>query len=160
VLHHAYCPGVRNQRQIKLQLSVGNRGDRPLDANIKNIRLLIPGTEMPPGWTTNGFQTTDWSVVSINDISYVAIPANANGAAEPYEPGYTTWASHWGAGTLEPGQPPYTGSGPNHADIVFYVPPASPDEPSGVAVVTEDGRGVLGYSMTPWSYDSFEPKDF
>lgn len=139
------CEGPRDQGQVKVQISVTNTGEVPINASIENIRLLLAGP-MPGPWTPNG-PVTQPSTVVIGDQSYTAIPANGNRLAEPWL-GSRTFASHWPAGPLEPGQS-FSGDGPNQADLVFYVPhdPNGEYRVGGIAVVTNDGSTALGWSL-------------
>ncbi len=136
------CEGPRNQGQIKVQLSVTNTSQVPINAAIGNIRMLVAG-DMPGPWTPNQ-PAAQPSTVTVEGRTYTAIPANGNGA---WESEYNTFASHWYAGTVNPGET-YTGDGPNNADLVFYVPAAPNGDVAlnGLALVTNDGNTVLGWS--------------
>lgn len=147
-----HCPGPRNQYQVKLQLSVTNSSNEVLNAAIANIRLLVRG-DLAGSWTPVQpvGQTTR---VIFDGKTYTSVPANGNKVSEPQ---YGTWASHWYAGSLSPGQT-YSGQGPNQADIVFYVPNGQAVD--GVALVTNDGGAVLGWQPTSeWPPDG-DPHTF
>lgn len=151
------CIGPRQQGQVILQLRITNRSSVPLNAAIANIRLLVPGDTPMEGWTPNE-PTAQLSRVVLDNGSYWAIPANGNKA---WEPEHGTFASHWYAGTLEPGQS-HSASGIDTGEVVFYLPLNSDGQATvtGVALVTNDGASVLGWQPTESWPPSTSPKTF
>lgn len=157
VLNTCMCTGPRNQGQVIVQLRVTNTGPSDLDVAIENVRLLVPEPLMGP-WTPNE-PVADYSIVTVGEDRYVALPANGNRA---WEPEFSTFASHWYADSLTPGQS-HSPQGKDSGEVVFYVPHA-PDtgviKVFGVALVTDNGRTVVGWQGTDEWPPSTDPNSF
>jgi hypothetical protein len=157
VHHHCFCMGPRDQFQTKIQLSITNVSQVPLNASIGNMRILVAG-DMPGPWTAKDPAAQE-SHVTLYGRSYTAIPPNGN---RSWEPDYGTFASHWYAGTLAPHET-YSGEGKDNADLVFYIPlgPGGQGTLDGVALVTNDGMTVLGWQpVSSWPEQIDDPRTF
>lgn len=142
-------PAVRGQLQIKVQVKVKNVGRHALDISRKHFVLIVtslnrakwspprighPPTEVPFKTTYNGHHV--WAIPANYDRAYDPLPEN---------PGYGTFATHWGGGTLEPGATFWPVDHQRGA-LVFYRPIVKHqknlrDGVMGVAYVT--GRHIV-----------------
>jgi hypothetical protein len=125
VTHWCGLDAPRNQWQIKIQLRIKNTGRHPLPLGLRHIRLAVSHFN-PNRWTPPATQPGERPFRSTYQGRRVwLIPANPDGAAEPYPPPRHnfTFATHWGAPpTLAPGhtfRPHF-----HRGDAVFYVPRA------------------------------------
>lgn len=118
-------PGVRKQKQLKVQMLIHNRDRRhSLDLGQERIRLIVHWFDRrrwsPP---RIGSPTRDRPVRTVYEGKRVwAIPANAERAYDliPHQPGVGTFATHWRVSRLSPGatlRPHY-----HYGDLVFYMP--------------------------------------
>lgn len=157
VTKNCMCAGPRNQGQVIVQLSVTNTSSVDLDASIENIRLLVP-EPMAGQWTPNE-PVADYSIVTIDGNRYIALPANGNRA---WEQEYSTFASHWYADSLAPGQS-YSSQGKDTGEVVFYVP-VEPNSNTirifGVALVADRGSTVVGWHESGEWPPSSDPNSF
>ena len=113
---------VRGQTQFKLQMEIHNQDrHRSLDISQPRMRLIVrrfnPDRWTPPSPTFERPIKTTWEGKRV-----WAVPSNFEDAADliPHHPNIFTFATHWHASRLEPGEtfhPHY-----HYGDLVFYVP--------------------------------------
>lgn len=114
--------GVRKQAQIKLQLSIENKSDRPLDIGLHHIRLVLDHFD-PTLWSPPkvGNPTTEMPfTVPYKGDRYWTIPANAERAYD-VKGGGRTFATHWNVTSLAP-RATFRPVDHKTGAAVFYVP--------------------------------------
>lgn len=123
VTHWCGLSAPRHQWQIKIQLRITNTGTRSLGTQLRHIRLAVAHFN-PKNWTPPARQPGEQPFKSMYEGRRVwLIPANPDGAAEPYPPpeGNFTFATHWKApAALAPRETFYPAF--HRGDAVFYVP--------------------------------------
>ena len=158
------CSCEINQAQIKVKVGLKNIGAEPLSIPIQNIRLLTDNFDRAL-WDPDNPTPNEPSAVTMGDQKFTAIPANANRSFRWVNVDgrqAMTWASHWYANTLNPGQP-YHIDGASEGHVVFNIPLTNGDHVniSGIGLVADDGNTLLGWSpVKDWPDDQTDPKNF
>jgi hypothetical protein len=139
----------RSQWQIKLQLAFTNTARKPLDISLVHVRLAMTHFN-PAKWTPPSTQPGQRPFKSTYEgRSLWLVPANPDGAAEPYPPprGNFTFATHWYTSfSLGPGQTSHPAF--HKGDVVFYVPRSAQQTQRGaldgvVGIAYVDGPDVI-----------------
>jgi hypothetical protein len=149
VTHWCGLAAPHQQWQIMIQLQITNTAKSSMDISLKHIRLAMTHFN-PSKWRPPATQPGERPFKSTYQGQHVwLVPANPEGAAEPYPPpqGNYTYATHWLASSpLEPQETFHPSF--HKGDAVFYVPRSktqtSRAELSGVVgIAYVDGPDVV-----------------
>lgn len=118
VVNYCFCEGPRGQAQVKVKPRIVNHSGDTVPLRAENLRLLVP-KPLPGEWTPPR-AAGEIVELSVGDGTVLAIPPNADGAAEQVGEGLT-FATHWNQTSLTAGSE-YVDRRVKEGDLVYYLP--------------------------------------